>query len=83
MLHVGVEDVGELVDLLAVGVDAALDDEAGDDAVPWRVGEEAGVCEIDEVLDVGAGNVVVEVGFDVAFVGFDGYRVGSVGIVVA
>ena len=72
VLHVGVEDVGELVDLLAVGVDAALDHEAGDYAVPLGVGVEAVVGEVDEVFDVDAGDVVVEVGLDIAFVGIDG-----------
>lgn len=81
MDHVGVEDVVELIGLLAVGVGAALDDEAGDDAVPRGVGVEAVVCEVDEIFDVYAGDVVVEIGFDVAFVGLYGDGVRGVRVV--
>ena len=35
--------------------------------VPRGVGVEAVVCEVDEVFDIYAGDVVVEIGFDVAF----------------
>ena len=83
VLHVGVEDIRELVYLLAVGVGAALDDEAGDYPVPLGVGVEAVVCQIDEVFDVHASNVVVEISLDVALVGLDGYGVRSVRIVRA
>ena len=81
MDHVGVEDVVELVGLFAVGVGAALDNEAGDYPMPRGVGVEAVVCEVDEVFDIYAGDVVVEIGLDVAFIGLDGDRIRSVGVV--
>lgn len=75
------KDVVELIGLLSIGIGAALDDEALDDPMPRGVGVEAVVCEVDEVFDIYAGDVVVEIGLDVAFVGLDGDRVRSVGVV--
>ena len=83
VLHVGMEGVIEFGGLLAFGVLSALDDEALDDAVPRRIGVEAVVGEVDEVFDIDAGDVVVEIGFDVALVGFDGHGVRRVGVVCA
>ena len=79
--HVGVKDVVELIGLLAIGVGAALDDEAGDYPVPRGVGVEAVVCEVDEVFDIYAGDVVVEIGLDIAFVGLYGDGVRGVRVV--
>ena len=54
-----------------------------DDAVPRRIGVEAVVGEVDEVFDIDAGDVVVEIGLYVALVGFDGHGVRRVGVVCA
>ena len=81
VLHVGMEDVVEFVDLLSIGVGATLNDEAGDDAMPLGVGVKAVVCEVDEVFDVYAGDVVVEIGLNVAFVGLDSDGVRDVRVV--
>lgn len=75
MFHVGVEGIVESLRLLPLGVDAALDNKARNYSVPLRAVVEIGLRQLDEILDVYAGDVVVKIDDDVALVGSDGIEI--------
>ena len=71
VLHVRMENIVEPVGLPTIGVYSGLNDESGNDPVPFGAIVEPRLRQVDEVLDVDIGDVVVQVGFNCAFGSFN------------